>query len=894
LNKPVKFGKYYLLERINVGGMAEVFKAKSLGVEGFEKLLAIKRILPNIAEDEDFITMFIDEAKIAVQLSHANIAQIYDLGKIDDSFFIALEYVAGKDLRTIWERHRKHNLLLPIPLSCYVMIRVCEGLDYAHRKKDAAGRDLNIVHRDVSPQNILVAYEGEVKIIDFGIAKAANKASKTQAGILKGKFGYMSPEQVRGLPIDRRSDIFSAGIILYELLTGERLFMGESDFSTLEKVRNAEILPPSTYNRAIPESLEKIVLRALAKDPDDRFSSAYDMQEELQRFLILNKTNFSRKDLAAYMKRAFKTDIEREMARQAEHQAFTGEPDDFGPEESTDRGPLRSPGRTPSRKEIPAAPAPRPAPRSAAPERPRPATPRLAQPPRPKPEPEREPQTEVEAVTAAGGEDDEDDDIETVIFDTRAGLPENLPTTPGEPPAPPPRSSPPASPRRPLLAEPETVSEGETTLPEKISQRAEAPPLADLIAEAEDEAPAPRAGPSPPPVETFSTGEATLAGDLEPRRKGSKLNLIIVLLSLAAVVIVGLAVFKFLQQRGYLGGKALLHVQVMPADAEIFLDGVSLGTGSRDIPGVKPGRHVLRAQREPSHQPYEETFDVRAKEERTLNISMSFIPAEVEIQVEPPNARVTLNGKPVGDRSPVRVSDLVPGEEQTFAFEAFGYKGETRKWSFKPREKRTEKVALEELNFDLIVASEPGGAQVWLDGERKGTTELHLKKLGASVSYQLVLKHPRFPDWNTTVRYDGNPEQKILKRFGVADGAPEDKGQAPKPELKSEPKPEPKPKPKPEPKPEPRPKVDKPKPKPEPRPQGKGYLRLNASPWGYVSIDGKKLQGDKGEPLTTPLINYELPAGKHTVTVEFNGGGSESFEIDVAPDERVTKNIKKK
>src|SRR5262245_26827807 len=236
--------------------MAEVFRAKATGVEGFEKLVAIKRILPNIAEDDEFITMFIDEAKIAVQLTHANIAQIYDLGKIDDSYFIALEFVWGKDLRTIFERARKRGEILPIALSCYVISRICEGLDYAHRKRDAQGDDLQIVHRDVSPQNLLVSYEGEVKIIDFGIAKAANKASKTQAGILKGKFGYMSPEQVRGLPLDRRSDIFSVGIVLYELLTGERLFLGESDFSTLEKVRNVEIMPPTLHNPKIPEELE--------------------------------------------------------------------------------------------------------------------------------------------------------------------------------------------------------------------------------------------------------------------------------------------------------------------------------------------------------------------------------------------------------------------------------------------------------------------------------------------------------------------------------------------------------------------------------------------------------------------------------------------------------------
>ena len=285
IKKPVPFGKYYLLDRVNVGGMAEVFKAKAFGVEGFERLVAVKRILPNIAADEEFITMFIDEAKIAVQLSHANVCQIFDLGKVDKSYFIALEYVNGKDVRAIFDRVRTQPvdgaLTMPIAQACFLIMKACEGLDYAHNKKDAGGNDLSLVHRDVSPQNILISFDGEVKLIDFGIAKAVGKASETQQGILKGKFGYMSPEQVRGLPLDRRCDIFSLGIVLYELLTGERLFLGESDFSTLEKVRNVEILPPSTYNRRISDELERIVLKALAKDVEDRYQNAIDLIRHL-------------------------------------------------------------------------------------------------------------------------------------------------------------------------------------------------------------------------------------------------------------------------------------------------------------------------------------------------------------------------------------------------------------------------------------------------------------------------------------------------------------------------------------------------------------------------------------------------------------------------------------
>ena len=305
MNQPTPFGKYYLLERINVGGMAEVFKAKVVGVEGFERIVALKRILPHIAEDEEFITMFIDEAKIAVQLQHANIAQIFDLGKVDDAYFIALEYVQGRDLRGIFDDLHRHSQTMPMPQVCYVIMQVCEGLDYAHNKRDAQGRPLNLVHRDISPQNVLIGYEGEVKLIDFGIAKAAGKASKTQAGILKGKFGYMSPEQVRGLPIDRRSDIFALGIIIYEMLTGQRLFVGESDFSTLEKVRNVEIVPPSSLNSKIPDALERIVLKALAKDVDDRYQNALDLHDDLQAFLYSVGQFSSRKDLSVWMKRTF-------------------------------------------------------------------------------------------------------------------------------------------------------------------------------------------------------------------------------------------------------------------------------------------------------------------------------------------------------------------------------------------------------------------------------------------------------------------------------------------------------------------------------------------------------------------------------------------------------------
>lgn len=315
MSYPITFGKYLLLERINVGGMAEVFKAKAFGVEGFERILAIKRILPNMAEDDEFINMFIDEARIAVQLNHANIVPIYELGKFESQYYIAMEFVPGRDLRQILDRFRKKKETMPIEAASYVVSKICEGLDYAHRKNDVAGRPLHLIHRDVSPQNILVGYEGEVKITDFGIVKAEDRASKTQAGVLKGKFGYMSPEQVRGLEIDHRSDIFAVGILLYEALTGKRLFIGESDFATLEKVRAAEVVPPSQHNPNISEALDAVVLKALARERDERYQWAMELHDDLQQFLIEDQNIFNAKKLSTLLKDEYSEEIAADRSK---------------------------------------------------------------------------------------------------------------------------------------------------------------------------------------------------------------------------------------------------------------------------------------------------------------------------------------------------------------------------------------------------------------------------------------------------------------------------------------------------------------------------------------------------------------------------------------------------
>ncbi|MDP2343947.1 MAG: serine/threonine-protein kinase [Deltaproteobacteria bacterium] len=317
--QPVPFGSYQLLERLAMGGMAEVFLARP---DGQDRLVALKRILPNIAADDEFIAMFIDEAKIAGQLTHANVAQIIDIGKITGSYFIAMEYVSGHDLRALWDRTREQAKDagdaikgLPIGVCCHIVKKLSEGLDFAHRRRDPKGRPLGIIHRDVSPQNILISYEGDLKIIDFGIAKAANRIVKTQTGILKGKFAYMAPEQARGEPIDHRSDIFAIGVVLYELLTGERAFKGDTDFALLEKVRRVEVTPPKQLRPDLPKELERIVMKALGKEASDRYAWASVLASDLDRFLSDQGISTSREELGAFVRRTFRDEHAEEIRR---------------------------------------------------------------------------------------------------------------------------------------------------------------------------------------------------------------------------------------------------------------------------------------------------------------------------------------------------------------------------------------------------------------------------------------------------------------------------------------------------------------------------------------------------------------------------------------------------
>ncbi len=305
-----RLGKYIILDQLAVGGMAELFRAMITSVQGFEKLIAIKKILPHLVSEEDLVSSFIDEAKLAALLHHQNIVQIYDFGSLEESYFIAMEYLLGKDCRILISKAKERNILLDRQDALFIVSRICAGLDYAHNLKDFQGKALNIIHRDISPQNIIITYEGDVKIVDFGIAKAASQNTHTQMGMIKGKVAYMSPEQATGKAIDHRSDIFSCGIILYELITGKRMFSGDT-MHILSKIRDAEYTKPEELVEGLPTKLLEIFDRALQKDPDKRYQSCGEMLNDLEECMRLG-THPSPQGLAKYMKTLFAEEISAE------------------------------------------------------------------------------------------------------------------------------------------------------------------------------------------------------------------------------------------------------------------------------------------------------------------------------------------------------------------------------------------------------------------------------------------------------------------------------------------------------------------------------------------------------------------------------------------------------
>ncbi len=302
-------GKYQILERIATGGMAEIYKARLEGIGGFQRTIAIKRILPNLALNRDYLEMLRDEARVAGQLSHANIVQHIDLREHEGIWFIAMEYVHGRDLGAVLARARERGLVLPVPHAVFVTVELLKGLEYAHTRSVVRGGrpvDLNIIHRDISPPNVLLSYSGEVKLTDFGIAKASLKVMDTVSGIVRGRFDYMSPEQAAGQrDLDQRSDLFSVGVVLYEMLTGVHPFRAETELDTIEQLRVGDYAPMHRHNPEVPASLESIVARALQLEPGDRFRDATAFKEALDSFFHDAGFYFTHNTLGGYIRGLF-------------------------------------------------------------------------------------------------------------------------------------------------------------------------------------------------------------------------------------------------------------------------------------------------------------------------------------------------------------------------------------------------------------------------------------------------------------------------------------------------------------------------------------------------------------------------------------------------------------
>lgn len=313
---PRQFGKYTLLRKLAAGGMAELFLALHRSVAGFEKLVVIKRILPSMNTDKGFIDMLLHEARIAATLSHPNIVQIFDVGQVEGKYFIAMEHIHGEDIRSIVRAMKKKAVTeFPLEHTLSIVLGMCAGLAYAHDRRDLDGALLNIVHRDISPQNIVVTFTGDVKIVDFGIAKSGTQTGEdTKDGQLKGKVPYMSPEQAAGEEIDWRSDIFAAGVMLFELTTGKRLFKGASEYETLKLICEKDYPLPTQVRPGYPPALEQIVMKALAKKRDERYQSAREMQQDLEAFVREERIPVSQVSLTKWMQALF----EEKLAQQKE------------------------------------------------------------------------------------------------------------------------------------------------------------------------------------------------------------------------------------------------------------------------------------------------------------------------------------------------------------------------------------------------------------------------------------------------------------------------------------------------------------------------------------------------------------------------------------------------
>jgi serine/threonine protein kinase len=304
-DRPSTRQRYRIQEKLDTGGMAEIYLATAESIEGITRQVAIKRVLPSLTKHENFIRMFVDEARLSIQLTHGNIVQVFDVGRSGESYYIVMEFVEGYNLRRIFQRASELGYVIPLEVACFMIMEVCKGLAYAHEKKDSAGRHLHIVHRDLSPPNVLVSKAGEVKITDFGLAKARTQTDITDPGVIKGKFSYLSPEAANGLNVDHRADIFSTGIVLWELLSKRRLFVGQSDADTVTLVQATKVPSLAKFHPGSSPEFEQILGRALTQDPSRRYTSAREFGESIAKYLFAHKLQVTGFDVSNLLSTLF-------------------------------------------------------------------------------------------------------------------------------------------------------------------------------------------------------------------------------------------------------------------------------------------------------------------------------------------------------------------------------------------------------------------------------------------------------------------------------------------------------------------------------------------------------------------------------------------------------------
>ncbi|MCK6532906.1 MAG: protein kinase [Polyangiaceae bacterium] len=902
------FGPYELIQRISVGGMAEIFLARhrSNGAR-----VAVKRILPSVSEDEEFIELFHDEARIATLLEHPNIARTLDAGQVDGGHFLALEYVDGKPLRTLIDRAASRQSTLPVELAVFILTQVTAGLAYAHDRRDGQGRPLNIVHRDVSPQNILIAYDGRVKLIDFGIAKAAGKITRTQAGMIKGKVGYMAPEQVGGKEVDRRTDIFALGICLWEALTGKRLYDGPNEIVVMNKIRTHTVPAPTAENPRLPGAVDPIVLKALAKDPNQRYATASELVADLQALAGSFPAPGDAGRLAQLMSQMFPSEAAQAASGPQE---ITGMSDKGGSDldvfdglakKSGRGGPASTPAPAPrslpaptpppghkktllglppptpapqSGKNLPppslrGGPAPLPPPSRAGGGLPPPSLPPMSKPatlPSPGPLPPKPPP----AAAAPVDMDWDDEDEKTAVFDKEPNeLPSQAllksgPPTPGG-------GMPPSM--RVGAAAALMGSSGGTAAPPSFPTPTAPPsmPGPSMPGPSMPSMPGPGPGPmsAPMPIAPPQPPPVVPAAYPAPAPSGGAGRMI--LLAVAGLLVVSLVaamVVFFIPRKGTLvvtvagpGNKSVDAVQV-------FVDGNKrCDTSPCRVTELATGTHMVKVTAAGFQPTAEQGVKVETGEDAVLNVTLSRASDGTGVKVSADTAgavKLFVDGKEIGPL-PQELRDMTAGEhvikiagERYEAWEKRIVIEEGQVQSIDPKLKVVKGLAT------IKGGTGADGAKVLLvsGSERRPIPKLPIKiDITTDKPWSIVATKAGFEDFKKDISFqDGKAEETFTVDLY-------EKGKAPKPEAPvatggqtptggTE-----------------KPEVGKPPVGGTEKPvaaAGTGTLNINSIPVSNVILDGKPMG-------STPKVGLSVPAGNHTVVFVHAEHGRKSRVVNV-------------